>query len=82
VPARGGDEQPDKPPAWTLAEAARYFTESGVPVTEAQLAGIIARLPRFPHAGRAPSGPQGGRGKALFPVAATMDLHMKLAAWL
>lgn len=70
-------------PEWTLATAASWFTESGIPTTEDQLAGIIARLPGFPPpVGRGPSGPKGGVGKYLYRMSDLMRLHARLAEWL
>ena len=69
-------------PLWTVAEAAQYFTESGIPCTPDQLEAIIAKLPNVPRAGRAPSGPRGGLGKATYRVSTLMQLHSKLAPWL
>lgn len=73
---------PGRDLAWTLAEAAAFFTESGIPCTAGQLEAIIAQLPGFTPSGRAPSGPQGGRGRNVYPVASLMALHSKLAPWL
>lgn len=69
-------------PTWTLAVAAEFITRSGITCTEAQLAGLIANLPGIAPAGAAPSGPRGGRGKALYLVADLMDLATANARWL
>jgi hypothetical protein len=69
-------------PEWTLATAASWFSESGIPTTEDQLAGIIAWLPGFRPVGRAPSGPKGGLGKNLYQMSELMKLHGRLTDWL
>lgn len=82
LPARGGGQACPGDPAWTVADACSYFAASGIPVTPAQLEGIIARLPGLPPAGRAPSGPGGGRGKNVYPMGSMMKLVAALAEWL
>ena len=77
-----GPPPPSSDPTWTVAEACSYFCESGIPCTPDQLEAIIAKLPRFPRAGQAPSGPQGGRGKTVYRVSVLMRLHSRLAEWL
>jgi hypothetical protein len=78
VPADTAARDPD----WTVETAAAWFTESGIPTTPAQLAGIIAQLPGLRPVGRAPSGPQGGVGKHVYKMSELMKLHARLAEWL
>ena len=68
-------------PSWTAEQAADYFTQSGVPMSARTLQVFIRELGIEP-AGRAPSPPQGGVGKALYPVAELMRLNAALAPWL
>lgn len=70
-------------PLWTVEEACGHFSEGPLPVQPWQLHRIISALPGFTAAGRAPSpGPQGGRGKDMYEIAALLRLHSKLAEWL
>jgi len=73
---------PDADLNWTTEQAASYATDAGIPCTPAQLEGIIANLPGLGPSGRAPSGPQGGRGRYLYPTAVLMDLISLNARWL
>jgi len=59
---------------WTVDEAAEWFTAQGDTADPAQLRGIIRWLHWTP-AGEAQAGPKGGRGHALYPIRALMDLH-------
>jgi hypothetical protein len=62
-------------PAWTIEEACAYFAAGGAPVDPDRIAKMIAPV-GVPVTGRAPSaGPQGGRGKARYPLAELMRIH-------
>ena len=69
-------------PAWTVAYAAEFITAAGIPCTAAQLAGLLANLPGIHPVGEAPSGPRGGRGKAMYLVSDLMDVATANARWL
>jgi hypothetical protein len=70
-------------PLWTVEEACQHFNAGPLPVEPWQLRKIISALPGFTPAGRtASAGPQGGRGKDMYPIADLMRLHSRLAEWL
>lgn len=70
-------------PLWTVEEACQHFGAGPLPVEPWRLHRVIRALPGFTAAGRAPSaGPQGGRGKDMYPIGDLMRLHSKLAEWL
>jgi hypothetical protein len=59
---------------WTVDEACGWFASQGDHADPAQLRAIIRALHWLP-AGEAQAGPKGGRGHALYPIRALMDLH-------
>jgi hypothetical protein len=67
--------------AWTVDEASAYFAAAGLPFPPRRLLMIIRALGWRP-VGATPSGPAGGRGKALYPVRDFQELHRDLAGWL
>ncbi len=62
--------------------AVEQFAEAGMPVDEARFRKIIAQLPGFRPVGEMPSGPAGGRGHPVYPIADLQQLHARLAQWL
>ena len=68
--------------AWTVEEACAYFADGGAPVDPHRLREIIRHL-QWKPAGWTPSpGPQGGRGKPLYPITDFMRLHAFVLPWL
>jgi hypothetical protein len=59
---------------WTVDEAAQWFTAQGIPIRAAQLRLHIKAL-EWPPAGEGPSGPEGGRGRYMYPITHLMELH-------
>ena len=74
-----GQDAPAADPMWTIEQACQYFTESGLPIDADHLSMIIQGLELEP-AGAGPSGPKGGRGKALYLMGDIMWLHATLQA--
>lgn len=74
-------QQPASGPAWTVDEAAAWFAEQGVPF-DADRIKLVIRALRLAPSGSRPSGPEGGRGQAVYPVADLMKIHGALAPWL
>jgi hypothetical protein len=79
---------PDPPElAWTVDQACAYFEASGVPIDPVRATAVlkltaIIRALEIRPVGRAPSGPQGGVGRALYSVRQLQALHRDLAEWL
>jgi hypothetical protein len=78
----------DPGPEWTLAVASAYFAAGGLPVSEDHLAALVKAVralsggAHLAPAGRAPSGQQGGVGKATYRARELMELHRDLARWI
>jgi hypothetical protein len=66
---------------WTVDEALAEFARQGMPVDPDRFRAAV-RVAKLPRTGEKPSGERGGRGHAMYDIAALQRLHAALSPWL